>query len=122
MEVLQNRRDIGDQVIEDSLNDILERSLDEISNPILDQIGNQIDDDFQNPVQRTQTANVNADVANVGDLKFGQLKSRRRKSLIKLDCYIYDNIFLITWNCLFLWCTRRSIIFVKRFSFLLQST
>jgi len=74
MDVLQNRWDIGDEFIEDSLNDILERSLDEISNPVLDEIGNQIDDDFQNPVERTQTANVNADVANVGNFKPGQLE------------------------------------------------
>ena len=67
----RNRRN---KVVQHFLHDILERALDQITNPALDEVGNEVDDGLQDPIQRSEAVDVDADVADVRDLEDRELE------------------------------------------------
>jgi len=75
LQLFHQGRDIGDQAIEDSLDDVLERSFDNACHPVLDEVGDEVDHGLQDPVQGAESVHVHGHVADVGDLESCQLKS-----------------------------------------------
>jgi len=60
---------VWDVLVQESLEEVLDGSLDQVSQPAPNGVSNGVYKELKDPVERTQTIDINADVANVSDLE-----------------------------------------------------